>query len=84
MTLTTKSLKATIWRLFVASYNDKPLWIAPKETPVGGLNVPRGTLGFIIKNRGNLTHTFDQLIVSDDGLEGVMIGTYDLIIQKSW
>ena len=67
---------------FIGLYNDAPLWIAPKEAPVAGLDVPRGTFGFIIEKEGKLTHTFDELVVSDDGSQAVMIGTYDLNIEQ--
>lgn len=66
---------------FVGLYNDAPLWIAPKEAPIAGLDVPRGTFGFIIEKEGQLTHTFDELVVSDDGSQAVMIGTYNLNIE---
>ena len=67
---------------FLALYNDTPLWIAPETQAVAGLDVPRGTFGFIIENEGKLTHTFDELIVSDDGSQAVMIGTYALNVEK--
>ncbi|WP_342077793.1 nuclear transport factor 2 family protein [Yoonia sp. SS1-5] len=68
---------------FVALYNDTPLWIAPDTPPVAGLDVPRGTFGFIIQNEGFLTHSFDELFVSDDGTQAVMIGRYDLDVEKA-
>jgi len=67
---------------FVALYNDAPLWIEPDKAPIAGLDVPRGTFGFIIENEGKLTHSFDELIVSDDGTQAVMIGEYGLDIAK--
>ncbi|WP_299632669.1 nuclear transport factor 2 family protein [uncultured Roseobacter sp.] len=67
---------------FIDLYDDAPLWIAPDKEPVAGLDVPRGTFGFIIENEGRLTHSFDELIVSDDGTQAVMIGRYEADIEK--
>lgn len=67
---------------FVALYNDAPLWIAPEKAPVVGLDVPRGTFGFIVENQGELVHSFEELVVSDDGTQAVMIGSYDLNVEK--
>lgn len=75
--ITTNDLEA-----FIKLYNDEPLWIAPEKAPAAGLDVPRGTFGFIIQNEGKLTHSFDELIVSDDGTQAVMIGQYDLNVEK--
>lgn len=66
---------------FVALYNDTPLWIAPSVAPVQGLDVPRNTFQFIIEKEGQLTHTFDEFIVSDDGSQAVMIGQYAANIE---
>ena len=66
---------------FIALYNDAPIWIDPAKAPVDGLDVPSGTFGFIVQNEGQLTHTFDELKISDDGSQAVMIGTYDLNIE---
>lgn len=67
---------------FVALYGESPLWIAPTAEPAAGLDVPRNTFQFIIDNEGSLTHTFDRLHVSDDGTQAVMIGTYEVAIEK--
>lgn len=66
---------------FVALYSDAPLWIAPTVAPVQGLDVPRNTFQFIIDNEGQLTHTFDEFFVSDDGTQAVMIGQYQANIE---
>ncbi|MBT8154670.1 nuclear transport factor 2 family protein [Epibacterium ulvae] len=67
---------------FMNLYNDSPLWIEPDKAPIAGLEVPGGTFGFIVQNEGALTHTFDELKISDDGSQAVMIGTYALDIEK--
>lgn len=68
---------------FLALYNDTPLWIAPEQPPVAGLDVPAGTFGFIIENEGVFSHSFDEFFVSDDGTQAVMIGGYDLKVAKA-
>lgn len=65
---------------FVALYNDAPIWIEPDKAPIVGLDVPSGTFGFIIQNEGKLTHSFDELLVSADGTQAVMIGEYNASI----
>lgn len=67
---------------FLGLYNDAPLWIAPEKPPVVGLDVPAGTFGFIIENKGVFSHSFDQFFASDDGTQAVMIGSYDLDVDK--
>lgn len=67
---------------FVALYNDNPLWIAPAEPPVAGLEVPRGALQFLAENGGILTHSADHVLVSKDGSLAVLIGQYDVEIAK--
>lgn len=68
---------------FLALYNDAPLWIAPENPPVAGLDVPTGTFSFIIENEGVFSHSFDRFFVSDDGTQAVMIGGYDLNVEKA-
>lgn len=68
---------------FVALYGDAPLWIAPTVAPVRGLDVPRNTFQFIIDNKGQLTHTFDEFHVSDDGSQAVMMGQYAVNIEAA-
>ncbi|MGC3940710.1 YybH family protein [Roseobacter sp. EG26] len=68
---------------FLALYNKAPLWIAPAEQPVEGLDVPAGTFGFIVKNEGEFSHSFDHLFLSDDRTQAVMIGDYDLNVERA-
>lgn len=67
---------------FLDLYNDSPLWIAPEKKPVAGREVPAGTFGFIVKNKGKFSHSFDNFFVSKDGTQAVMIGDYDLNVKK--
>lgn len=66
---------------FIALYTGNPLWIAPTEAPVAGLDVPRNTFGFIKKHEGKLTHTADHVFVSKDGMQAVLIGRYNAVIE---
>ena len=68
---------------FLELYGDAPLWIAPGQPPVAGLDVPAGTFGFIIENEGVFSHSFDQFFASQDGTQAVMIGGYDLDVEKA-
>lgn len=67
---------------FTQLYNAHPVWIDPNKAPVAGLDVPQQTLQFLAANEGVLTHTLEQLYVSDDGTQAVMTGQYDLTIDK--
>lgn len=67
---------------FLALYNEAPLWIAPEKPPVVGLDVPAGTFGFIVENEGVFSHSFETFFASEDGTQAVMIGTYDLDVEK--
>lgn len=65
---------------FLDLYTNNPLWIAPTEAPVSGLEVPRNTFGFITAKKGNLSHTADHTFFSKDGSQAVLIGQYDVEI----
>lgn len=67
---------------FLAMYVEEPLWIAPGKAPVAGLDVPRATFDFFASNKGSLTHTVDHKIVSADGSQAILIGQYDLLVEK--
>ena len=66
---------------FLGLYADNPLWIAPSEAPVAGLDVPRNTFGFIVDKKGTLTHSADHTFFSKDGSQAVLIGQYDIAIE---
>lgn len=63
-------------------YADDALWIAPATPPVAGHDAPRETFKFLIDNDGSLTHSVDELFVSDDGTLAVMIGGADINVEK--
>lgn len=66
---------------FLGLYADNPLWIAPTDTPVAGLDIPRNTFGFITEKKGVLTHSADHTFFSKDGSQAVLIGQYDIAID---
>jgi len=67
---------------FLSLYNSSPLWIAPNEAPVPGLDIPRATFEFFAGNGGSLHHSADHSFVSQDGTLAVLIGRYDLDVEK--
>lgn len=58
-------------------YAGDSLWIAPNAPKVRGLDAPRATYEFVFENKAALSHTFDDIIGSDDGTLAVMIGAFD-------
>jgi ketosteroid isomerase-like protein len=60
---------------FLSLYSKEVLWVAPATAPVVGHGEPRNTFQFITSKKGELVHTIDKLMVSDDGTQAVMIGT---------
>lgn len=72
---------AASWDLegIVALYDEDALWIAPKSRPAPGPETARQTFSFAVENKGSLVHTVDELIISDDGSQAVMIG--DAIVK---
>lgn len=63
----------------VSLYDEKALWIAPEKRPVAGKETPRNTFTFLTENKGSLVHTVEELIVSDDASQAIMIG--DAIVK---
>lgn len=68
---------------FLSLYSAEALWIAPASPPVEGHGEPRATLQMIIDNDGQLSHTVDKLIISDDGDQAVMIGSANVYVEKA-
>jgi len=66
---------------FTALYNPNPVWIDPNKPPVSGLEVPQQTLQFLADNKGLLSHTLEQVHMSDDGSQAVITGEYDAKIE---
>lgn len=67
---------------FTQLYNAHPVWIDPNKPPVSGLAVPRQTLQFLAQNEGLLSHTLEEVYMSDDGTQAVITGEYNLSIAK--
>ena len=67
---------------FTQLYNAHPVWIDPNKAPVSGLTVPRQTLQFLAANEGLLSHTLEEVYMSDDGTQAVITGEYNLEIEK--
>lgn len=67
---------------FKALYTNNPVWIDPNKAPVSGLTVPAETLGFLAANEGLLSHTLEEVYMSDDGTQAVITGEYNLEIKK--
>jgi len=56
-------------------YDQDAFWIAPASRPAQGREgVPRQTITFMSENRGDLSHTIEDLFISDDGTQAVMKG----------
>lgn len=59
----------------VALYHEEAYWIAPDALPARGRDgVPRQTITFMANNKAELTHTIEDLFISDDGTQAVMMG----------
>ena len=56
-------------------YSDAPIWIEQGKPATVGLDGPRALFEFVTKNKGDVTHSIDQLFVSDDETLAVMIGS---------
>ncbi len=67
---------------FLSLYVEKPLWIAPEKAPAQGLDVPKATFEFFSGNEGSLSHTVEYTFASEDGTQAVMVGQYDLKVEK--
>ncbi|WP_298839442.1 nuclear transport factor 2 family protein [uncultured Roseobacter sp.] len=59
----------------IALYDEDAFWIAPATRPSQGRDgVPRQTITFMSENNGRLSHTVEDLFISDDGRLAVMKG----------
>lgn len=59
----------------VALYDENTFWIAPATPPAQGRDgVPLQTIVFMSENQGDLSHTVEDLFISDDGTQAVMKG----------
>ncbi len=67
----------------VALYADHSLWIAPETPPEPGQELARKNFGFLVENAGSLVHTVEELILSQDGTQAVMIGDAIIKVEKA-
>lgn len=68
----------------VALYHEDAYWIAPNALPAKGRDgVPRKTITFMSKNKGQLTHTIDELFIASGGLQAVMMGITDAAVPSA-
>lgn len=68
----------------VALYDEDAYWIAPGALPAQGRDgVPRQTITFLSENNGELTHTIDELFISGDGMQAVMMGVTDAAVPAA-
>lgn len=63
-------------------YADNTLWIEQGKPAVQGLEKPRKLFEFVTSNKGEVTHTIDNLFIADDASLAVMIGSVDAKIEK--
>lgn len=67
----------------VSLYDDDALWNAPKTPPAPGPELARQTFSFLVEKEGSITDTADQLNISDDGSQAVMIGDAVILVEQA-
>ncbi|WP_299726524.1 nuclear transport factor 2 family protein [uncultured Tateyamaria sp.] len=64
-------------------YHEEAYWIAPATRPAQGRDgVPRQTITFMAENKGELSHTIEDLFISDDGTQAVMKGVTRAAVES--
>tara|TARA_R110002096_G_scaffold435558_1_gene661572 strand:- start:977 stop:1444 length:468 start_codon:yes stop_codon:yes gene_type:complete len=67
----------------VALYDEDTFWIAPATPPAQGRDgVPLQTITFMSENQGDLSHTIEDLFISDDGTQAVMKGVTRAAVES--
>jgi ketosteroid isomerase-like protein len=67
----------------VALYDEDAFWIAPATPPAQGRDgVPLQTITFMSENQGDLSHTIEDLFISDDGTQAVMKGVTRAAVES--
>ena len=67
----------------IALYDEDAFWIAPATPPAQGRDgVPRQTINFMSENKGELSHTIEDLFISDDGTQAVMKGITRALVES--
>lgn len=68
----------------LSHYHKDAYWIAPETPPAKGRDgVPRQTVTFLSENNGLLSHTVDDLFISDDGTQAVMMGVTEASVEAA-
>lgn len=67
----------------VSLYDEEALWIAPQTPPAPGPELARQNFSFLVENDGSIVHTVDQLTISNDGSQAVMIGDAVILVEKA-
>lgn len=68
---------------FISLYRSDALWIAPDVPPAAFEGPARETFGFLAQNKGILTHSVDNLEISEDGKLATMIGTAVIKVEAA-
>ena len=64
-------------------YDEDTYWIAPAAKPAQGRDgVPRQTVTFLSQNKGELSHTIEDLFISQDGTQAVMKGVTQASVES--
>ncbi|MEP3778946.1 MAG: nuclear transport factor 2 family protein [Paracoccaceae bacterium] len=67
----------------IALYDADAFWIAPAIRPAQGHDgVPRQTITFMTQNKGTLSHTIEDLFISDNGTQAVMKGVTKAAVES--
>lgn len=63
-------------------YAEDTLWIEQGKPAIQGLQAPRQLFDFVTSNKGQVTHTVDNLFVAEDSSLAVMIGSVEAKIES--
>ena len=63
-------------------YAEDAVWIEQGKPATQGLEEPRKLFNFVTANKGKVTHTIDNLFVSEDSSLAVMIGSVEAKMEK--
>ena len=67
----------------IALYDEDAFWIAPATRPAQGRDgVPRQSITFMSENEGELSHTIEDLFISEDGTQAVMKGVTHASVES--
>ncbi|WP_420334690.1 YybH family protein [Roseibium sp.] len=63
-------------------YAEDTIWIEQGKPAIKGLEEPRKLFEFVTSNKGEVTHSVDTMLVSDDGTLAVMIGSVSAKVES--